>query len=689
MVSARRAFAHGTREWDPSPGRANAAEHHGFEPSRTHVSGHALQRAAWFACALASAIAAALPGMFSGPLSILLPVTALAIVPGTWLARRLAPAGTGSRMALALLCAPAVGGAFLALARAAGLDAVGSARSLAAVSAVLAAWEALHANGSHPNVRERPVALGFALVVGLGIAVVLAIHPALASRSDGAFHAGVVWAALRQLPPEDPFFAGLPLRYFWGQHAWSAGWLALAPSIGAYAPLVWANATAAVAALLAVAALARRLGSGARGEVLAQGLALAGGAPFAWLVLAGRASSGDVRGLEEWRQALEHGADHALRALDPGWLHPSLVLPLDKFVVLTPFAWALAATSLAALALADTLERTDARAALRLAAVVAAASFLHPVGGLAVAGAVLAGTVVNAVRASGARAGALNALVAVTGALLVLAPWFASLATPEPGGEPVASARLGFHWPGVTSVFVAGAWLVPPALLVLVRRERGETLRPALLAMLAALVSPACFVQLGGDNQSKFVSLAFLLCAAPAARAWSGAPRGVRGVAFAMLALSALPTLACVGWAYAHQSSHSEDSPSRPAAAIVRAVAELSPREAVLVDATLDTTRGAAPALAGESGRALLWSGTFMARKWGHDPGALRLREAAAAALAAGEWPAGEAGSLLDSLARELWVVRAEDASHASAPGERVVVRTGGTRLVRIERPPR
>jgi len=651
------------------------------------MSGHAMARAAWFACALAAAVAAVLPGVFGGPVAGALAASALALVPGAWLARRLAPAGSGPRAALALLLAPAACGALLTLARLAGLGLLESARSLAALSALLAAWEALHPSGQGRGPFERPLALVAALVTAAAIAAALLSHPALASRSDGAFHAGVVWAAVRHLPPEDPFFAGLPLRYFWGLHVWAAGWLAIAPRLGAYVPLVWANATAALAALLAVAALARRLGAGERVAVLAQALALAGAAPFAWLVLAGRASSGDVRGMAEWRDALGRGADHALRALDPGWLHPSLVLPLDKFVVLTPFAWALASIALAALALADTLERGDARAAARLGVIVAAAGFLHPVGGLAIAGAVLAGTVVSAARSHEARAGAFQALAAVAGALLALAPYFASIAAGGSDSDAASAApRLALNVTGVASALIAGAWLLPPAWMALARRERGDTLRPALLAMLAALVTPACVLRIGGENQSKFLNLAFLLASAPAAVAWVSAPRRARATALALLAVSALPTLACMGWAYAHQSATSEDSPSRPDAGIVQSLAELSPRDAILVDATQDTTRGAAPALVGETGRAMLWSGAFMAHKWGHPAEALALRSAAAAALAAGRWPEGAPGTLLDSLGREVWMVLPDDSSHLAGAHEHLVARAGSARLVRMER---
>ena len=61
-----------------------------------------------------------------------------------------------------------------------------------------------------------------ALLVGVALIAAHIASPELSRRAGGAFHAGVVWAAERALPPEDPFFAGLPLRHAWGLHAWAA-----------------------------------------------------------------------------------------------------------------------------------------------------------------------------------------------------------------------------------------------------------------------------------------------------------------------------------------------------------------------------------------------------------------------------------------------------------------------------------
>jgi len=100
---------------------------------------------------------------------------------------------------------------------------------------------------------------------------------------------------------------------------------------------------------------------------------------------------------------------------------------------------------------------------------------------------------------------------------------------------------------------------------------------------------------------------------------------------------------------------------------MMAAIRKLSPPDAVVVDATQDTTRGAAPALPGETGRALLWSGSFMASKWGHAGEALSLRERLAAELSTGAWPA-EAGAPSPrdlTPGRPLWIVIRDDSALA------------------------
>jgi tryptophan synthase beta subunit len=108
------------------------------------------------------------------------------------------------------------------------------------------------------------------------------------------------------------------------------------------------------------------------------------------------------------------------------------------------------------------------------------------------------------------------------------------------------------------------------------------------------------------------------------------------------------------------------------------------PANAVLVDATQDMARGAAPAVPGETGRALLWSGSFMARKWGYDVRALTLRETAASALGRGHTPVGPEDAFLRSLEREAWVIASDDSARAANPAFRVVARAEGVVLARF-----
>src|SRR5439155_1768189 len=167
--------------------------------------------------------------------------------------------------------------------------------------------------------------------------------------------------------------------------------------------------------------LARRLGGGRPAVALAMGLALAGSAPFAWLGIAARALAGEVRGLDELRRLVTGGVDGALRAMSTGLLHPSLVLPADKFVVLGSFGAGLALAALWAGALVRLLTPGAAalRDALALGLITAAALFLHPIAGLALAvGGAAAATV-----AERGRARTLLIVLGVVAPVLALAPY--------------------------------------------------------------------------------------------------------------------------------------------------------------------------------------------------------------------------------------------------------------------------
>jgi len=272
-----------------------------------------------------------------------------------------------------------------------------------------------------------------------------------------------------------------------------------------------------------------------------------------------------------------------------------------------------------------------------------------------------------------------------------MAPYLVAVAGGGAGGGASGALAWGLAADarGFVSALVAGAFLILPLLWrggLFAAAGKREPGRYAVAGMLVALVLPACALHFSGDNQSKFLNLAFLLASAPAAIAWTrvaNAPVRRRWLG-ALLVIALLPTLAAVLWAYAHESDSSADAPSRPPRALVAAVRQLVPARAVLVDATQDTTRGAAPALPGETGHALLWRGGFMARKWGYAEAPLRLHRAAADALARGQWPPADGGRWLRALSPDLWMILPDDSTRAATFGEHVVARAGGVRLVDV-----
>jgi len=290
--------------------------------------------------------------------------------------------------------------------------------------------------------------------------------------------------------------------------------------------------------------------------------------------------------------------------------------------------------------------------------------------GAAVAGALAAGS--RTQRAVLVR----TAAAAIIG-LAALAPYLWQVSA---GGVALAThASPSFAPRGLVSAAYAGAFLLLPAWFALRGREHTASLQ----GMLVALVLPACALGVPGENQSKLLNLAFVLAAAPAACAWARAiERPAWRTALAgLLVASQLPTLLALLCAYALESPASLDAPSRPPGAILAAVRTETSPDAVLEDMTLDEQRGAAPALPGETGRALLWGGTFMAHKWGLDVEALKLRRDAAAR---GEWPADTAAAATRSR-RPLWIVFRDDSARTADLRWRVAARAEGIVLARLQ----
>jgi hypothetical protein len=626
---------------------------------------------------LAAIVALAALGLAAAPLPLAPPVSAVVLAlatlwaPGHVLAGRLVPATTAAdRVLLALVLSPWLVAAPAAALTAAGVPLAVAARCVLGLAAALAAWSWLVAEPPAPAAPAggRAVA-GLAIGWAAIVAVLFASNPHLATRSDGWFHAAVVeQIAARGLPPEDPAFAGLPLLYFWGYHLWAALWLATAPAVAVWTPLVAFNVAAAAALVRGVDAIAVRLGTAGPARGLAAGLALAGAVPGAWLIPVSRAAFGETRGVAGFAIDFEAGASSALRALAPGTLHPSLAFVGEKYLLPTPFALGLA---LFAAAVAWWIEaaRTPRRAPLAALALIAgSALFLHTVVGftLVLLAAVWGGwALARGDRA--ARGGVLGVGAALAAALLVHAPYLLAIAGAKRG-------QLGPGWsaPALVSMAWAGAAVVPAGLAWLWAAARSDARARDVLAIALALAVLALGLRLPENNQSKFLSLLFVLLSAPAARAYAGAfgrarPRA-RAAALAAGAVL-LPTVALALWGFAAERGSDAEPGHHPAPAARAAwrwLAEHSDPATVVADAS------GASDMTVLAGRSALWGGGFVERDWGHPPAALEVRRRAARELGAGATLSPSTRDLLADLDREVVVAVRAGGGTPGAAAERV-----------------
>lgn len=608
--------------------------------------------------------------VFRGAPGVLRPLGALALSPfliGAPFAA-LVYAGVSAPLAARALCALA---ALLSLVAAGfALRATAASSASAAQAAQRAASSSEEATAALPD-PPSPFSHGTAVAFVLATlwtalcAWLLCTNDLLPLRSDGWFHAAVVaQIAQRGVPPEDPYFAGLRLLYFWGSHAWAAGWLALVPTLQPWTPLLALNLSGAFAVVLGVAAVAQRLRANAEAVAGACLLALLGYSPFAWGLIVGRAFTGDVRGWADIVHQAGHGIDPVLATMATGQLHGSLAFFGDKYLVLTPFGMGLALLALSVAAALALLERPGARAGFALAACVAATLFVHTVVGYALL--LLCATwcviaVVRGVTGDHERLAALFPIaLAVLGAIAVLSPYLVEITLGKRGQLSIGLGRKALY-----SFVVGGAFYIPAGFAWLASRVRRgrESLAPIALLVPALLVAGmALALRLPENNQSKFLNLLFLLLAAPAALGLQAAldriGRPLAWLALGFLACAALPNLGLAIWGFTGERGlgmHAwRATPAqREACAWVRAH---TPADAALGDPIV------ARDLMVHGARSVWWGGPYGERDWGYDPAALQARRDLVSALALGRDPEDAAAMLLSSAKRQIVLVTRADA---------------------------
>ncbi len=651
---------------------------------------------AWVRPALAGlAVLLALPVSWPAPLAGWALSVLLGIVPGALAAVHLAPRG-GSTLhtMLALVLSP-----FLVAAPGAVLMALGASAATAAkeilVGVALALLLVPRPRREARWQAESPVPGVAAALWTVLVTLFLCGNPALAPRSDGWFHAAVSQQiAARGLPPEDPFFAGLPLLYFWGYHVWAALWLAAAPAVSVWTPLLLLNLSGAAAVMIGICLVTRRLGGDGRAMRWTAVLTVAGYAPFAWLQVLGRMVSGEVTGLDEARRLLLNGADGIMLVMMDGMQHSSMVFFGDKFLLPTPFGLGLALFAAWLLLFLDFVRAPSLRTAIALGLVQASAFFLHSVVGWATAGLVAGWWVAAMIRyPRGERelGTALFGLPWISAAvLLLLSPYLRATSVGKQD-----SIGLGFGASAWISLLFGGAAYLAVGVPWLLRRasERGPARELLVLASLLALAGVA--VRMPGSNQSKFLNLLFLLLAPAAALGWSGlhdrlaaAPRRLLA---AGLALALGPTVALCLWGLATEAGQFAAVWARPSTPAERAgmrwARDHTEPDAVFADPalSLDMTVLAT--------RSAVW-GEGWEKNWGYPAEALAARRRVVDELRRPGPLSPETAAFLREMGREIIVVdrlTAPDSTGSSAvhragePGFRLLYRNSDIAFYRWE----
>jgi len=611
--------------------------------------------------ALILTAAAALPS--GTPAWLATPVLALALAwaPGALAARALAPhAGAARRTLMALATSPFLAGAPGALLLALGGTPALAARIVLAAVAVAAWIAAIRPDGTATG-RDREGAAPW-LAAGLWTALMAALllgNRWLAPRSDGWFHAAVTLqmggSAGHAVPPEDPFFAGIRLLYFWGYHAWATLWLGVTPALSVWAPLVTLNLTSALAVILGVCLLSRRLGADARGMWAAAAVATLGYAPFAWLWIVVRALTGDVTGMDEFRRLLTVGATPPMQVMSTWTLHSSMAFFGDKFLVLTPFAPGLAQFALLLLALLDFIARPAGRESAVLGLAAATALFTHSVVGWSAA--LIAGVwwwwaLLRARGTPALRPVLVRLPLVFAAAVLALLPYLASTTIGKERG-----IAPGFSGRAVGTFLLSGMLIVPLGVIRLwiERKRRPEALH--LLVFAGALSVAGLTIWMPGNNQSKFFNLLFLLLAAPAGLLLSdlharASARG-RRVLVAALAFAIVPTVLVSLWAFASERGQYGEpwEHTRPLELQgMQWAAENTPPGAILVDRRFATD------LAVRARRSVISGGERWEHLWSYPPAATGVRRAMTEEMGALSPASPATRELIQGLARPVFV---------------------------------
>lgn len=391
----------------------------------------------------------------------------------------------------------------------------------------------------------RTIVLVSLLLCGM-VGIFYLLNPFLLARSDAFVHAPIVSEIIDHgIPPAEPRLPNAPIRYPWFYHLFAASFVKLT-GLSIFHALGFSNVMNALVFPYLIVRIAATFTRKRIHLSSTPFFAIAGLGSASWILWPVgllRVLGGEVRGREEIARILGEIDLNSYRVvffLTPHWMLITNVI--DKLLVITPFTYAINLFLLSFLLVLsrDFQKKAPFRAAFTIAFFMVGTFLIHIVTGtvliLAAAG---GGLLMLAERLLRRREGLPHFQTLVIPALALLAviiglPYFRSL-TGGGGGERILFANyLHFGFRSLITIFapfVGLAFIVRPLLKYLVRGPGLE--RKVLSTWLIALFIINLCIKLPGENETKFISLLFMLLVVPVSIVlidWLLSSSGVRRV---------------------------------------------------------------------------------------------------------------------------------------------------------------
>ncbi len=452
------------------------------------------------------------------------------------------------------------------------------------------------------GVRTRPVmprAWIGALILGLLVIVPLVANPALRIRSDAWFHAAVAESVARGgIPPDDPYFALIQLRYFWAYHVYLLVLRSAVPA-SLFDLMACINILFFPLYLMSIVAVSARISEKRSGPAFSAALAVLGINVFGSLLLAGRVLFGETRGWDLLRGIIDGGSHYVLTNLAYRYAG-SISFFLDKFLVGSSFAMALAMFLAALYFLAGWLAGGDRRELVLAGLFTGSAILFHAIIGLSLllcgGGALVVLSIAGMRARSGAAARRPLAGIAVLGATALLCVPYLRLILP--------ARELGpglFTFNGVFLWTVLAAGILPLALLAV--RAKVAGFRGAGAAFILSttgfmmLLGIAARMPFGNINKIVYLVLLPLVVlagdGAPICFSLLGGRPRLRAVLIVLLTASGVATAALGLTGYIRERGNDAPVPLRDGRIVLtgaereayRWMREQTPRQSVFINA--------------------------------------------------------------------------------------------------------